>query len=72
MANMLGWMFRLYLPFKSVEPHFPIGSLETTHGVIRLSSDKPAIFVSAITDREGNFDMKVMPVKIMLPLLMQV
>jgi hypothetical protein len=40
---------------------FPIGSLETTHGLIRLCSPSPTIFVSAITDREGNFDMEVTP-----------
>ncbi len=47
--------------FKNIEKRLPVGSLETTHGVIRLSSDIPAIFVSAITDREGNFDMEVTP-----------
>lgn len=45
--------------FRQVEPNFPVGSLETTHGVIRLCSEKPTIFISAITDREGNFDMEV-------------
>lgn len=45
--------------FRSVEQKFPIGSLETTHGVIRLSSNYPCMFVSAITDREGHFDMEV-------------
>lgn len=47
--------------FRSVEKKLPVGSLETTHGVIRLSTDRPIIFVSAITDREGNFDMEVTP-----------
>jgi hypothetical protein len=45
--------------FRQVEQKFPVGSLETTHGVIRLCSEKPTIFISAITDREGNFDMEV-------------
>jgi len=45
--------------FRKVEKHYPIGSLETTHGVIRLCSDYPAMFVSAITDSEGNFDIEV-------------
>lgn len=45
--------------FRKVEGKLPVGSLETTHGVIRLSSDAPAIFVSAITDREGEFDIEV-------------
>ena len=45
--------------FRNVEKKLPIGSLETTHGVIRLSSDIPMFFISAITDKEGNFDMEV-------------
>jgi hypothetical protein len=32
-----------------------IGSLETTHGVIRLCTDKPFAFVSGIVDRFGHF-----------------
>ncbi|MEI9808338.1 MAG: hypothetical protein WDO16_10975 [Bacteroidota bacterium] len=47
--------------FRTVEKKLPVGSLETTHGVIRLSSSQPCIFVSAITDREGHFDMEVTP-----------
>lgn len=47
--------------FRKVEPKLPIGSLETTHGVIRLSSEQPCFFVSAIVDREGHFDMEVTP-----------
>src|SRR5690606_14889805 len=46
--------------FKSVEKRLPFNSLETTHGVIKLSSkDKPIIFISAITDRLGYFDNEV-------------
>jgi len=47
--------------FRSIEKKLPIGSLETTHGVIRFSSDKPCMFVSAIVDREGHFDLEVTP-----------
>jgi hypothetical protein len=34
----------------------PIGSVETTHGVIRVQSEAPFIFVSGITDRLEHFD----------------
>lgn len=37
------------------------GSLETTHGLIRLKSKAPFIFVSGITDRVGYFDSEVNP-----------
>jgi len=40
----------------------PVGSLETTHGLIALTCAKlscPFIFVSAITDRVGYFNMEV-------------
>lgn len=47
--------------FRSVEKKLPIGSVETTHGVIRFSSDKPCMFVSAIVDREGHFELEVTP-----------
>jgi hypothetical protein len=45
--------------FKSIENKLPFNSIETTHGVIKLSSDKPIIFISAITDRLGYFDSEV-------------
>lgn len=45
--------------FKQVENRLPANSLETTHGVIKISTDKPVIFVSAITDRLGSFDFEV-------------
>lgn len=32
-----------------------IGSVETTHGIIRLASEAPFVFVSGITDRAGHF-----------------
>lgn len=33
----------------------PVGSVETTHGVIRLLSNAPFVFISGITDRVGHF-----------------
>jgi hypothetical protein len=36
-------------------------SLETTHGLIRVQSDAPFIFVSGITDRVGHFGEEVGP-----------
>lgn len=36
-------------------------SLETTHGLIRVCSDAPFIFISGITDRVGFFDTEVNP-----------
>ncbi|MCF6407318.1 hypothetical protein L3C95_30770 [Chitinophaga filiformis] len=33
----------------------PVGSVETTHGVIRLMCDAPFLFISGITDRVGYF-----------------
>ena len=39
----------------------PIGSVETTHGIIRLQSETPFIFISGITDRIGHFNMEVGP-----------
>jgi hypothetical protein len=39
----------------------PIGSIETTHGIIRLASAFPTIFVSAITDRLTYFNAEVTP-----------
>ncbi|MEK6802705.1 MAG: hypothetical protein AABZ34_08555 [Nitrospirota bacterium] len=36
-----------------------VGSLETTHGIIRLQSEVPFIFVSGVTDRIGHFDTDV-------------
>jgi hypothetical protein len=33
----------------------PVGSVETTHGVIRLLCDAPFFFISGITDRVGHF-----------------
>lgn len=51
--------------FKALDPKTVagrIGSVETTHGIIREVSDPaPFLFVSAITDRIPYFDIQVMP-----------
>lgn len=47
--------------FKAVEPVAQIGSIETTHGIIRSASEAPFLFVSGITDTEGLFDYQVTP-----------
>jgi hypothetical protein len=39
----------------------PIGSIETTHAVIRMCSELPTIFISAISDRLGYFNSEVTP-----------
>lgn len=36
-------------------------SLETTHGLIRVQSTAPFLFISGITDRLGHFDQEVNP-----------
>jgi hypothetical protein len=38
-----------------------IGSMETTHGVIRLASDFPFLYISGIADRVGHYDTEVSP-----------
>jgi hypothetical protein len=38
-----------------------IGSIETTHGLIRSMSDAPFLYVSGISDTEGLFDAQVTP-----------
>lgn len=45
--------------FRTVEKNLPVGSIETTHALIRLCSDEPCLFMSAITDSEGRFDIEV-------------
>lgn len=47
--------------FQANVPAAQIGSIETTHGVIRSASQTPFIFVSGITDTEGLFDYQVTP-----------
>jgi hypothetical protein len=38
-----------------------IGSIESTHGLIRLQTEVPFLFVSGITDEDGKFDSQVTP-----------
>jgi hypothetical protein len=48
--------------FKAHDNKNPAGSIETTHGIIRIQSQAPFLFVSGITDREGlfsSFNMEV-------------
>jgi len=47
--------------FRAIAPREAFGSLETTHGLIRLSTTAPFIFVSGITDRIGLFNEEVGP-----------
>lgn len=48
--------------FRSVEKRLPIGSLETSHGVIRLcAATSQFMFASGITDRIGYFNYEVAP-----------
>ncbi len=42
--------------FKQMGSMLPVKSLETTHGLIKLSTEKPVLFVSAITHRPEYFD----------------
>jgi hypothetical protein len=44
---------------RRVDSRNPVGSVETTHGLIRLQSSAPSLFISAITDREGRFNAEV-------------
>ncbi len=39
----------------------PVGSLETTHAVIRACTSAPFFFISGITNRVGAFEAEVMP-----------
>lgn len=41
----------------------PIGSIETTHGIIKLCATGPIFFMSGITDRLGYFNMDVTPMQ---------
>lgn len=40
---------------------YPCRSAETTHGVVKLCTDKPVIFMSPVTDQFGCFDFEVTP-----------
>ena len=47
--------------FVQAKSGLPAKSLETTHGLIRVQSLAPFLFVSGITDRVGHFDTEVQP-----------
>lgn len=47
--------------FLALKQPGPMGSLETTHAVIRACTTAPFMFVSGITDRAGYFDKEVSP-----------
>jgi len=53
--------------YNSTKAKHPIGSVETTHGVIKLCTNLPIIFVSAITDCEGRFNIDVTPTQNYVP-----
>ena len=56
------WTDRLaFEKFRAENPTAPVGSIETTHGLIRIMSDAPFIFVSGITDRLGYFNEDLGP-----------
>jgi hypothetical protein len=56
------WTDRLaFTSFCEANPTDPVGSIETTHGLIRIMSDAPFIFVSGITDRLGYFTQDLGP-----------
>jgi hypothetical protein len=47
--------------FSKRVPDGVAASLETTHGLIRLQSEAPFVFISGITDRVGRFHLEVTP-----------
>jgi hypothetical protein len=47
--------------FQASNPTAPVGSVETTHGLIRLIGGEAFIFVSGITDRLGYFNQDLGP-----------
>lgn len=47
--------------YNAVENELPIRSSETTLGIVKLSTDKPIIFMAPITDLLGNFDTEITP-----------
>ena len=47
---------------KIAAPNKPVGSVETTHGIIRLHAEnKPFLFIYSKVDRVGYFDTEVDP-----------
>jgi hypothetical protein len=60
--NDYAWTDRLaFERFRATNPAAPVGSIETTHGLIRIMSDAPFIFISGITDRLGYFNQDLGP-----------
>jgi len=56
------WTDRLAVEqFRAKNPAAPVGSIETTHGLIRIMSDAPFLFVSGLTDRLGYFNQELGP-----------
>jgi len=56
------WTDRLaFEECRKANPAVPVGSIETTHGLIRCMCDAPFIFVSGITDRLGYFNQELGP-----------
>lgn len=47
--------------YRQAVEKYPCRSAETTHGVVKLCTDKPIIFMSPITDQFGCFDFEVTP-----------
>jgi hypothetical protein len=47
--------------FDSTSRRGKASSIETTHGLIRVQSNAPFLFVSGVTDRLGHFDQEVNP-----------
>ncbi|HTF17385.1 MAG TPA: hypothetical protein VK658_04890 [Chryseolinea sp.] len=47
--------------YRATNQKNPVGSIETTHGLIRLSTEFPTIFISAVSDRVGYFNSDVTP-----------
>jgi hypothetical protein len=45
----------------SSNPAYPVGSVETTHGLIRSMTDAPFLFVSGITNRLGYLNEEQAP-----------
>jgi hypothetical protein len=46
---------------RATYPQSPIGSVETTHALIRSRTKSPFIWISGITDRVGYFNQEVSP-----------
>jgi hypothetical protein len=68
-VNITGYGDYAWADHKGIEAYqqkkmlSPIGSVETTHGLIKLSTKQPILFLSGITDRIGHFNMEVTPLQ---------